>query len=67
MNNPIYAVDKTITLPLSDAAKEDVEKSNTSNAEDSNPFELNEKPLVENKDDQEATNEEDPKKEEGAG
>merc|ERR1712183_857037 len=34
-NNQFITVDKTITLPLSDAAKEDVEKSNTSNAEDS--------------------------------
>ena len=64
----VFTVDKTITLPLSDAAKEDVDKNNTPKVEDSNPFESNEKPMVEDKEDkeaakgeQEATNEDDPK------
>merc|ERR1712156_1163468 len=70
-NHQFITVDKTITLPLSDAAKEDVDKNNTPKVEDSNPFESNEKPLVEDEEDkeaakegQEATNEDDPKNQE---
>merc|ERR1712039_882328 len=56
---------------ITDAAKEDVEKNNTPKVEDSNPFESNEKPMVEDKEDkeaakgeQEANNEDDQKNQE---